>query len=278
MTDRPRARWEGAPVERWRTAWGVPRLLVFATLDSTNDTARRLAETGAPAGTVVLADEQRRGRGQHGRAWHAPAGKGLLLSVLLRPDEDAASAGAPTVLPIRVGLAVAHAIEAATGIDVRLKWPNDILVDDRKLAGILCEGVRGGVGAPSIVVGVGINVDQELHELPPRIDPPATSLRLATGRPVARAPVAAEVIRAILATAPHATRPLSPHERAEFEGRDALRGRPVRVDSVDAGIAVGLAPDGALLLDRDGTIETIRTGSVRAAPVGCGLSFTGTAP
>ncbi|MBX6363022.1 MAG: biotin--[acetyl-CoA-carboxylase] ligase, partial [Gemmatimonadetes bacterium] len=240
MTDRPRARWEGAPVERWRTAWGVPRLLVFATLDSTNDTARRLAETGAPAGTVVLADEQRRGRGQHGRSWHAPAGKGLLLSVLLRPDED--GAGAPSILPIRVGLAVAQAVEAATGIDVRLKWPNDLLVGGRKLAGILCEGVRGGAGAQSVVVGVGINVDQDLHELPPCIDPPATSLRLAAGRPVARAPLAGEVVRAILATAPHATRPLAPHERAAFEARAALRGRPVRVAGVAAGLAERLRP------------------------------------
>ncbi|MBX6366193.1 MAG: hypothetical protein IRZ00_20295, partial [Gemmatimonadetes bacterium] len=90
--------------------------------------------------------------------------------------------------------------------------------------------------------------------------------------------LAGEVVRAILATAPHATRPLAPHERAAFEARDALRGRPVRVDGVDAGIAIGLAPDGALLLDRDGTTETIRAGSVRAAPAGCDLSFTGTAP
>lgn len=279
MTDRPRAHWEGAPVERWRAAWGVPRLLVFHSLDSTNDCARELAEAGAPAGTVVLADEQRRGRGQHGRSWHAPAGTGLLLSVLVRPAPAAGGPTAPAVLPVRVGLAAARAIDATIGVNAGLKWPNDVLLDGGKLAGILCEGARGGAGDAFVVVGVGINVDQGPNELPPGLDPPATSLRIATGGPVARAPLAGEVVRAILACAHQASSPLSAHELAEFAARDVLRGRAVRVDGVDAGIAVGLDPDGALRLDRNGTIEAIRAGSVRlAAAAGRDLFLTGTEP
>ncbi|HET9982117.1 MAG TPA: biotin--[acetyl-CoA-carboxylase] ligase [Longimicrobiales bacterium] len=279
MTDRPRARWEGAPVERWRAAWGVPRLRVFHTLDSTNDLARDLAEAGAPAGTVVLADQQRRGRGQHGRSWHATPGKGLLLSVLVRPAPAAGEPTAPAVLPVRVGLAVARAVDATVGVNVGLKWPNDLLLDGGKLAGILCEGARGGAGDAFVVVGVGINVDQAPNELPPGLDPPATSLRIATGRPVARAPLAGEVVRAVLACARDAIRPLSAQELAEFAARDVLRGRAVRVDGVDAGTAVGLDPDGALRLDRNGTIEAIRAGSVRLATAAArDLYLTGTEP
>lgn len=146
-------------------------LLAFAAVDSTQTTCRRLAAGGAPEGTVVVADYQRAGRGQGDRRWIAPPGAGLLFSCLLRPPAPASRWPGLTLVAAR---AAVEAVAACTPVTPRVEWPNDVLVGDRKLAGVLAEGVVGA--APVVVVGVGINVAQPADAWPPELQGRAVSL------------------------------------------------------------------------------------------------------
>lgn len=264
--------WEGRSALEWQARWQVPQVQLYQRVGSTNDVARRLGDAGAPAGTVVLADEQTAGRGRHGRPWHAPAGKALLLSILLRPRRlPATEEVAPGVLPLLVGLAVARAVDEVAGatpgaapIHAGIKWPNDVLVGGRKLAGILCEGARAGPGNAFVVVGIGVNVDQMPEDWPPDVRERATSLRLVTGRPIPRAELAAAIIANVMRIAADATAAMSPEILGELESRDVLRGRRIAVEPGPEGVASGIARDGALLLRTDAarTIP-VRAGTVR---------------
>lgn len=134
---------------------GARVVVLESSVPSTQDIAHQLAGTGAPSGTLVLADEQTAGRGRHGRPWHSPAGFGVWMSLVLRPIVTPASGA----LAIRAGLAAVEAIAAASPeIAPRLKWPNDIMVADRKAGGVLCEARWSGDVLGWIAVGVGINV------------------------------------------------------------------------------------------------------------------------
>ena len=135
--------------------------------DSTNERARELAVAGAPSGTVVTADEQSAGRGRHGRAWTAPPGKALLCSAVLGPLDSS-----HRLLPLAVPLAVADAAEALAPVSCQVKWPNDVWVERRKLAGVLIEA-RPPEWA---VIGVGLNLAIEPDEFPAQLRWPATSL------------------------------------------------------------------------------------------------------
>ena len=270
MTD-PAPAWEGRAVEDWRAAWGLPRLVAYHTIESTNDAARALADAGAPAGTTVLADHQTRGRGQHGRSWHADPGRGVLLSVVLRPLSGPDRS--PGVLPIRVGMAVARALERALHVSAGLKWPNDLMADGRKLGGILCEGALAGDDF-FVVAGIGVNVLQREHDFPPGLDPRPVSLAmlLPPRGGIARAEVAGVIARAVAGLGPDAARPLSDAELREFAGRDILRDRPVSVDGAPLGRAAGLAADGALLVDGATGRTAVRSGTVRLAESAPGAS------
>jgi len=140
----------------------------FAVTESTNDVARELAAGGAPGGTVVTAAEQTAGRGRRGRAWNAPAGKALLYSAILRPLDER-----HLLLPLAVPLAVCDTAESLVDVECRIKWPNDVWVEERKLAGSLIEARPQDGWA---VIGVGLNVSIEPHEFPPDLRHPATSL------------------------------------------------------------------------------------------------------
>jgi BirA family biotin operon repressor/biotin-[acetyl-CoA-carboxylase] ligase len=252
--------WEGVPVEHWRAAWAVPALYIFQCTPSTNDVVRQAGLAGAPAGTTAIAELQSGGRGRLGRPWTAPSGKALLLSTLLRPD----SAGMPAAagaLPVRVGLALARALQQAAGISPRLKWPNDVLVGDGKLAGILCEA-----RSDFVVVGIGINVWQQVADFPPELRESATSLRLATASVPARAQLAERVLAELqpLFTAPH--RPLADPELARFASLDALAGRQVAIDGQPAGTAAGIDRLGALLVSTPDGLRTCHAGTVRPVP------------
>jgi BirA family transcriptional regulator, biotin operon repressor / biotin---[acetyl-CoA-carboxylase] ligase len=137
---------------------------------STSDRLKALARAGAPAWTAVLADRQTGGRGRDGRPWASPSG-GLYLSVLLRPRHERVS-----LLPLAAGVAVAEAV-GELGVTTELKWPNDVLVSGRKVAGILSEAVSGSAGVEWVVLGIGVNVALDAGELPPEIAGNATSLR-----------------------------------------------------------------------------------------------------
>jgi BirA family biotin operon repressor/biotin-[acetyl-CoA-carboxylase] ligase len=278
MHDRiPSETWEGQPCEHWRSLWGVPRLLVFRTVPSTNDIARELAEAGAPEGSVVLADHQTAGRGRGGRRWHAPPGRALLLSVVLRPARFGAGEAAPGVLPLLVGLAVARAIGRTARIRAGIKWPNDVLLPGGgKVAGILCEAALTGDSGGYVVAGIGINVCQTAAELPAELGAGATSLLLATGRRVSRPALAGRVIAEVRRIVAHGARPLDPALLAGIRRRDVLRGRAVSVDGRERGTVQGIAADGSLLLrDPQGRVAAIRSGTIRVVAEGEPITGSG---
>jgi BirA family biotin operon repressor/biotin-[acetyl-CoA-carboxylase] ligase len=153
-------------------------LLHLDTTGSTNDRARQLALAGAPAGTIVVAEEQKAGRGRHGRTWSAARGRALTLSLLLRPEP-----GVLSLLALATAVAVCEACEAMVSVRCRIKWPNDVLIERRKLAGILIESRPQEEWA---VVGIGLNVDTPEAELAPALRETATSLRIAAGGAVDR--------------------------------------------------------------------------------------------
>ncbi len=255
--------WEGCTAQELERAWGVPRVRLLARTGSTNDVAREMAAGGAPEWSVVVAEEQLRGRGRAGRGWVSPPGLGLWMSILLRPT---AEAGDP-VLPIRVAAVVADVLEGqgARG-RIRIKWPNDIVAEGGKVCGILCEATWEAGRPAHLVVGVGVNLLHGPADFPSELRGVATSLRALTDAPVSRFGVAGAVLGGL-------RRELSePRGAAELiAGRDALLGRSVEVVDpstgtlITAGRARGIAADGALLLERGGAVHPVRSGTVRAS-------------
>src|SRR4030042_3747665 len=150
-------------------------------VDSTNDVARELALAGADHGTAVVAGEQTRGRGTKGRVWHSPPGLGLYASFILR-GPGAGPVPFLHLLPLAAGLAASDAVLAGAGVAVRLKWPNDLVYDGKKLGGILSEGVSGGPAGDFAVVGGGITVDHVPGDFPADLRASSTSLRIIGGR------------------------------------------------------------------------------------------------
>ena len=211
----------------------------FRLTDSTNARARELAEAGAPHGAVVTAREQTAGRGRQGRSWAGPPGRALLLSVIVRRFD--------ALLPLRAGLAVAD----VAGPDARVKWPNDVWLDGRKLAGILVEG-RPDTWA---VVGIGLNVAVRLEDLPEEVRAIAATL----GRP----PEALEAtLRELLDALGARLEQPAAGALDDLRGRDALRGRVVRW-SGGSGEAAGIDADGRLLVrGADGAVTAITAGEV----------------
>jgi BirA family biotin operon repressor/biotin-[acetyl-CoA-carboxylase] ligase len=223
---------------------GAPRLHLRAT-DSTNDRAKALAAAGAPHGTLVTAAEQHAGRGRQGRTWTAPAGRALLLSLVLREW--------PAVLPLAAAVAVAD----VAGAGATIKWPNDVLLaGGGKVAGILVEG-RPQEGWA--VLGIGLNVAVRPGDLPQELRGRAATLGL---EPAAIEPTLAALLAALgerLEQEPAAV-------LDAFRERDALRGRAVRWQR-GAGIAAGVGEGGRLLVDLpDGTQAALDAGEVHLAP------------
>ncbi len=168
------------------------KVISVETCASTNDIAKDLAREGAASGTLVLAERQSAGRGRVGRVWHSPPGAGIYASLIVRPDDPAPSAA---VLQFTTGVAVAHAAMKKTGKPARLRWPNDLLFGGRKAAGLLVESIDTGV-SPTLIIGIGLNVNQIEEDFPEEIRGIATSLRLVGGRPLDRI----EVLATLLAT------------------------------------------------------------------------------
>ena len=240
------------------------RVLNYSGLvGSTNDVILDLAERDAPHGTVCLADEQSAGRGRRGYGWFSLPGCGIWASVLLRPRLSAAQI---PPLTLCAAAAVARVLEAASGVAVKIKWPNDLLMGDRKVAGILAE-TRAVTGEePVIVVGMGINVNHTRELFPDEISDSATSLRIEAGGSVGRE----DLFLAILASFESAyedflaSGPAS--LLAEVDARLAWRGRTVEADSPAgaAGRVVRVDEEGGLMLEREGRRPlVIRSGSIR---------------
>ena len=218
-------------------------VIVKASTGSTNDDAKALARSGSAHGAAVLAEAQTHGRGRSGSRWYSPAGENLTLSIVLLPGAIGASTATFSLV---VGLCVARAVEAAAGGSLRagVKWPNDVLVERRKIAGVLIEGASGQ-GRATLVVGVGVNVGS--RSFPPELSELATSLAREGALDVDRSLVAADIVAGVLdAWDAFASAGLEPW-LGELARRDALRGRSVRVEAV-SGVAEGIAPDGRLLV------------------------------
>ncbi|MEO5509662.1 MAG: biotin--[acetyl-CoA-carboxylase] ligase [Longimicrobiales bacterium] len=257
--------WESRPIAIWQTRWRVPELLMFERVGSTNDIIKARADQGAEAGALAIAEFQTRGRGRRDSQWRAPSGTGLLMSMLFRPASSSRADLAGTI-PIRVGIAAARAVERVTGIDVALKWPNDIVArDGRKLAGILCESSLSSTGIAYTVVGIGLNVLQTEQQLHDDARNRAVSLRLLADAVPDRGAVATALIEALLALAPQAARALSPDELAEYAARDVLARHEVTADGTAAGVASGIGDLGDLRVRQGRTVRSIHAGTVRRA-------------
>jgi BirA family biotin operon repressor/biotin-[acetyl-CoA-carboxylase] ligase len=225
---------------------GFPRLHV-AVIDSTNTRARELAAAGAPHGTLVTAGEQRAGRGRQGRTWSAPPGRALLCSLLLRDP--------PLLLPLLAGVAVAEVAERA-GASARVKWPNDVLVGERKVAGILVEGRPQERWA---VLGIGLNVALAPLDFPPELRDTAATLGLAPGAVEPTLATLLEVLERWLEQPPEVV-------LDAVRGRDALRGRRITW-SAGEGIADGIDGDGRLVIRTgDGRRVALDAGEVHLGP------------
>jgi BirA family biotin operon repressor/biotin-[acetyl-CoA-carboxylase] ligase len=211
-----------------------------------------MLDAAQPEGAVAVCEEQTSGRGRMGRLWEAPAGSSILMSVLLRPPRDRRTAE----LTLVAGVATAIVAERATGLAAQIKWPNDVMLDRRKVAGCIAELKDGAV-----VLGIGLNVNQKPGELPTGTKAPAGSLRSVTGRECERAPILADLL-------------LELEERYEAwrEGgldaiyndlgaRDFLRGRRVTVDGV-AGTSQLITRDGRLKVATDSGPVLVDSGEV----------------
>jgi BirA family biotin operon repressor/biotin-[acetyl-CoA-carboxylase] ligase len=220
------------------------------------DVIHQLAAEGAAAGTAVIAGEQLEGRGSRGRTWHSPLG-GLWLSVVFRPP----TVEGIEVISLRVGLAVAEAIQGHVPAPLQLKWPNDLMLDGRKLGGVLCEARWQGEALGWVAVGVGLNVR---NPAPDDLGTAAVSLSEFTPD-IALEEIADPVLAALRALDLGAGR-LSPAELNRFARRDWLRGRTIREPV--AGQVTGVGEDGALLVRTPtGSDISLRSGTVELAAV-----------
>ena len=210
-----------------------------------------LLEADAPEGALAVCDEQTAGRGRLGRRWEAPRGKAILSSVVLRPPPARRAAE----LSLVGGIAAADAVEHALRLAVQIKWPNDVMVNRFKVAGVLAEA-RGD----TVVLGIGINVNQRRDELPDGPPPPASLLTI-DGVPHARAPLLARLLAAL----ERAYEAWLADGLAALYGslgaRDFLRGRHVSVDGT-SGIAIGIDRSGRLEIDVGGEHRFVETGTV----------------
>lgn len=243
------------------TCWLGRKIVHFESTGSTNDEARQLALAGTPEGTLVLAEEQTAGRGRLQRAWIAPPGQALLFSLVFYPAQAPQSAFELTMLS---SLACMQAVQAQAGLRPAIKWPNDLLLEGRKLAGILSELGQAGERLYA-VVGIGLNVNTDLSPWP-EVAQQATSLRQALGHPVPRLPLLQEILRRIEARYDRLRAGQSPYE--EWVANLATLGRQVRVTAGEEmleGLASGVDPDGALRLTlADGTTRRVLVGDVES--------------
>jgi BirA family biotin operon repressor/biotin-[acetyl-CoA-carboxylase] ligase len=239
--------YDGVPVAALAARLGVPGLLLFEQVGSTLDVAHRVAPS-SPAGTLVLADEQTAGRGRHGRRWASAPGAGIWLTLVERPSD----ARALEVLALRCGLYAAEALDAMAGAQIGVKWPNDLYVGDRKLAGILIETRWRGTAPDWVAIGFGLNV------VSPDL-PTGVGLRAGASRVEAL-----ECLVPALRLAAAATRHLSDDELARWHQRDVAQHRALATPA--PGRAAGISRDGELLVaDAAGTLTRHRTGSLTFA-------------
>lgn len=240
-------------------------LRYYPSIRSTNDEALAWATEGAADFSLIVADEQTAGRGRAGRRWYTPAGAALAFSLILRPSTDEQAYLSRTVGLAAVSLALALEQRA---LHPQIKWPNDVLLSGRKVAGILVETVWTGEQADCQVIGMGVNVLRA--SVPPAelLQFPATSLEEALGQPVERETLLHDILAQLLEWRPRLSSPDLLHA---WEERLAFRGEEIQVwtgeDRPLQGQCIGLEPDGSLRLrDEQGVESVVRFGDVQVRP------------
>jgi BirA family biotin operon repressor/biotin-[acetyl-CoA-carboxylase] ligase len=236
---------DGFSSQELATVLDLPQVELLEVTTSTLDVAHRKATEGCPAGTLVVADEQTAGRGRTGAKWMSPGSSGIWMTLIERPADPSAL----DVLSLRIGLRAARALDRFASEPVRLKWPNDLFVEGRKLAGILVEARWRESRLDWVAIGVGVNV------CPPADFPLAGSLEDGTRR----IEVLTELVPA-LRLAAKASGHLTSIEMAEWDARDLARGRLCREPA--RGIVEGITPGGELLVALADSVARFRSGSL----------------
>jgi BirA family biotin operon repressor/biotin-[acetyl-CoA-carboxylase] ligase len=234
------------------TRWLGRTIYYYDAVESTNLVAKELAQLGAPEGTVVLADQQLSGRGRGNRSWHSPAGVGIYCSIVLRPKTAPARA---QLITLMAGVCIVKSIALLTGLSPRVKWPNDILINDKKVAGILLESMMSKAQVGYSVIGFGINVNNGPADLPEDIRVNASSLLMELKKPVDRSKLVIEIFSEL-------ERFYHRFQRGDFQiileqwrHCSSTLGQPVRIwqkDRATEGTAVDLTEDGGLLVGLEG--------------------------
>jgi BirA family biotin operon repressor/biotin-[acetyl-CoA-carboxylase] ligase len=233
------------------------RVIYYPSLTSTNDVAKQKAQQGAKEGTVIVAGEQTAGKGRMKRGWLSPPGS-IALSIILYPQ----LAHLPSLIMV-ASLGVAHCIEKVAGLKAEIKWPNDVLINSKKVCGILIESEVKGGRADYAIIGIGINVNLKLADFPEAL-PLATSLSQELGKDISRL----ELVRCLLAEIESLYLTLPSGDIVYREWRDKLvtLGKKVRLSSEEAtleGIAESVASDGSLRLRQsDGSLTKVVAGDV----------------
>ncbi len=242
--------------------WREAPLLVLTETDSTNNQARHLAEEGSPEGTLVAADVQRSGRGRRGRTWETPAGTAIAMSLILRPELDPKDAPKLTLL---AALAGRTALRETAGVDCAVKWPNDLVLNRKKVCGILTEMNLEEDYIREVIVGIGINVGQE--SFPENLRDSATSLYRETGRHFSRAQILCRLVDVFAGLYEEFGRESSlAFVREEYDRALVSRDEEVRIVSGRekwTGISLGISDEGALRVrTKEGEIREVSAGEV----------------
>ena len=243
------------------------QVIVLQETTSTNDEVARAAQAGQEEGLACFAESQTKGRGRLGRSWSSPQGKGLWFSVLLRPSLAPADC---TRLTVATAVALVRAIERVAGIKPSIKWPNDLLIDGKKIAGILTEMSAELDHVHHVVIGVGVDVNQTASDFNGPLKSIATSLKIAAGRQVPRAELAAAILNELSDVYQKIQTGEFPAVSMEWAKNCATLGQQVQIDAGArqlSGRAEALDETGALLLRTDhGRLERVVGGDVTIVP------------
>ncbi len=236
------------------------KIYTFESIDSTNSCAKAVAACGALEGTIVVAEEQTAGRGRLGRVWKSNANENLMFSIVLRPNIDPESIN---LLPLYVAVALSEGIEHLTGMKAECKWPNDLLINKKKVCGILIEASIRQNTVEHVVIGIGLNVNQTRFDESLRAK--ATSLKLEVGSDIDRNELFREIVACLeteyLQIASHGIHTVLPH----WLSRTSMINKMISVSqkgSVFTGVVKGLSNDGGLVVQTSGIEKTLFSGDV----------------
>ena len=243
------------------TQWAAHKIIIMDSVDSTNSEVKRRAEEGAQQGLLVISEEQTAGRGRRGRYWESQKGQGIFMTLLLKP---AIEPGNASMLTLVMGMAVRDAIQRITGLDAAIKWPNDIICDGKKVCGILTEMSAQIDYINYIVIGVGINVNNQ--EFPEEVRQVATSIYQQTGQAVKRGELAAETMNCFEKYYEKYLVTQNLQNLMEEYNRHLInRGREVLILDMKkqfSGTALGINESGELLVETNGETVCVSAGEV----------------